>query len=334
VTAIDDIAQRFHTLNPDDRQQFERWSERVLAFQREFNPVYSAFEGYVHLPVEAFKLASVCTFPSEESEAVFQSSATKGMGRSNHYVKSLDVYRRSLLTGFDLAHASWSANPGEGLDQTQPVILGHLPAYADSSSLVYMVNTLVAARGAEGSGLFLDDTTLLAHACADKRPVVLIGAAFGLLDLIDSGAWRLPAGSIVVETGGMKTHRKEMRRADLHDQLAAGLGIGLDRVRSEYGMCELMSQAWSDEDGWFAWPPWVQFSVRHPDRPEVQVDDGTEGILAVFDLANCYSCSAILTEDIAVREADRFRILGRQSDRPLRGCNFLLEEHSQRRNST
>ena len=157
----------------------------------------------------------------------------------------------------------------------------------------------------------------------------MFGAAFGLLDLLEAGPNPLPAGSTVVETGGMKTHRREIGREELHDRLAAGFGVPLHRVLSEYGMAELLSQCWTDDTGWFVAPPWMRFEIIDPEDGRTPLPDGKPGALALFDMANIHTVSNILTQDRAVSEGHRFRILGRLDAAELRGCNFLLESASE-----
>jgi hypothetical protein len=317
--SLSDIEARFTELGTGD-PRFEPWRAAVEEHQRTHCGVYARFPTYRYLPIQAFKMASVTTFPPEEAEAVFVSSGTGNMTRSRHHVRRLSVYRQSVLAGYDRMVRFRVEPAGE-----RPVILGHLPAYAEESSLVAMLRILVAERGAPGSGFFLDDHSVLEQARTRGRPVLLFGAAFGLLDLIERGSHLLPMGSSVVETGGMKTHRRAIEREDLHARLAAGFGVKSDRVVSEYGMAELLSQCWSDADGWFHAPPWMRFEIINPEDGLTPLPDGTPGALALFDMANIHTVSHILTQDRAVAAGHRFRVLGRLDAAELRGCNFLLE---------
>jgi hypothetical protein len=301
---------------------FSEVADRVEAYQRTHCPVYGRFEGYRFLPVEAFKLATVTSFPADRAERVFVSSGTGSQQRSRHYIADSRLYERSVLAGFDRAIAQrfvWQ--PGD------VTILGHLPAYAQESSLVAMVSILIEKRGASGSQLFLEDTSCLDTATRSDAsgPVVLFGAAFGLLDLLDVRDWILPTGSVVIETGGMKTHRREISREALHHRLSSGFGVPRKRVVSEYGMCELLSQCYTDADAIFRTPPWMRHYVVDPTDPTRLCDEGQEGILAFMDLANVHTVSAVLTQDRAVSENGGFRVLGRMAEAELRGCNFLLE---------
>jgi hypothetical protein len=157
-------------------------------------------------------------------------------------------------------------------------------------------------------------------------PVVLIGAAFALLDMAESNPVDLGPGAVIIETGGMKTRRKEITREALHAGLATGFGIPRTNVWSEYGMCELFSQAWARGSQWFECPPWMSFEIVDPADPDRGLEPGRPGLLALTDLANLHTASNLLTEDLAVSDGSRFSVLGRATGAPLRGCNFLFEE--------
>ena len=319
---ISEIIEGFTRIGDDDQASFESAASLVEIHQRRHCPVYARYEGYRYLPVEAFKLAIVTSFPENRAERVFISSGTRKQQRSRHFIADMSIYQRSVLAGFDRAVAKRF-----GWGQGDVTILGHLPAYAQESSLVAMVTILINQRGNHRSRLFLEDTSALESATRKpaKGPVLLFGAAFGLLDLLECRAWRLPAGSVVIETGGMKTHRREIEREELHQRLADGFGVPLGHVISEYGMCELMSQCYTDENRIFRTPPWMQHVILDPSNPIAMCPEGQEGVLGFMDLANVHSVSAILTEDRAVSIAGGFKVLGRLAATELRGCNFLLE---------
>ncbi|MDE2995561.1 MAG: acyl transferase [Bacteroidota bacterium] len=314
-----DIAAGLTDLQPASAE-YDSWADRIEAFQRAHSHVYARYPDYRYLPIEAFKLAAVTSFPSEEAERVFRSSGTSGQQRSTHYVRDLALYERSLLAGYDRFVASRF-----GFDAVYPTILGHLPAYAEESSLVYMVKTLITRRGDVDSMLFLHDTDVLENAISRGRPVLFFGAAFGLLDLLEQQNWTLPPGSVIIETGGMKTHRREIFREELHRRLSHGFSVSGAHVVSEYGMCELLSQSYTAEDGLFRTPPWVRFEIIDPQDGRTPLPEGTPGALALFDMANLHTVSAILTQDLAVAQNGGFDILGRLNEAELRGCNFLVE---------
>lgn len=317
---LGDVEAQFSTLQPGEATRFDAMQAVVLAWQRAHNPVFARY-GYDHLPIEAFKHVPVTAFPPEQAEAVFESSGTGRGTPSRHYVRSLAVYERAFTTHFE---AVFGAGPF--------TLVAHLPHYAGRgrrSSLLYMVETLVARYGDDHSGLFLEDPRLLHRAIGHSQkagtPFLLFGAAFGLLDLVEQASFQLPPGACVIETGGMKTYRRAVQRDELHQRLAAGFGIPSAQVWSEYGMCELMSQCYTRGGPVFFPPPWVRFSVRDPDDPTRELPEGQPGVLALFDLANLHSCPGLLTEDRAVRRGEGFEVLGRLSQAELRGCNFLLE---------
>ena len=321
---IEEVAQHFTELTVDRPDRFEEMAGAVYAFQRKHNRVYGQFtesQDVPYLPVEAFKRAALTTFPPEEAERIFESSGTGRTTPSKHYVRHLAVYEKAVSVHFE---AVFGRGPF--------TLAAHLPHYAEQgrqSSLLYMVDYLIRRYGDEHSGFFLDETTLLhravAHSRAEATPLVLFGAAFGLLDLLDDAPMALPSTARVIETGGMKTYRRAISRADLHRRLADGFGVPEAHIWSEYGMCELMSQCYTRGGPVFFPPPWLRFRIVNPERPDQEMPEGQPGVLAVFDLANLYSVSALLTEDRAVRRGGGFEVLGRLSQAELRGCNFLIE---------
>jgi len=336
---IGHIAARFHTLARADRNQFESWKSEVIGFQKKRGEVYSRFSGFTYLPVQAFKEGPICCFNPIDAERVFLSSgsamasvsrpvagigldtkskATTDWGRAKHYVRHLEVYDRAILAGFRQAFGSGPF-----------IVLAHLPHYRPESSLVYMAQRLMEELGTSGSGFFLEDDAPLVHAIADSistgTPILLLGAAFGLVDLVTSKKYRLPNDSIVIETGGMKTHRREITREVLHAGLAEGFDVARSAVRSEYGMCEMLSQFYTNERGLFQTPPWVSVEILDQTDFKTPLGLNKPGVLAVFDMANLYSQSAILTQDIAIQRDAGFEILGRLDQSGVRGCNLLLE---------
>ncbi|MFN1834339.1 hypothetical protein AB2B38_003665 [Balneola sp. MJW-20] len=274
------------------------------------------------IPVEAFREAEMyIPDASAEADLEFRSSGTTGMKRSRHKVKDAEIYHMSILKGFETFY-----------DVQDPVLLAYTPGYSDNpqSSLIYMLDHLIS-HDESGWSRFLDLNESLNRKEVDKisgsgRTMILFGAAFGLLDLLERGDCKLPEDSIIIETGGMKTHRREMSREDLHSALAEGFGVPEVQVHSEYGMTELLSQAYSQGDEWFKAVPWMQISIRDPYNPLKKADPGDEGLIGIIDLANVYSCAFILTGDRGVQRPDgSFRVLGRWNPSDLRGCNFLID---------
>jgi len=328
-----------------DDKSFEEKAAQVFEYQYENNFVYRRFCEALHpeilesgivgtaqvqddtgaiplLPIKAFKDATVTTEPDVEPELIFKSSGTSGMARSVHRVGDKSLYNQSILKGFQQFY---------DLDDT--VIWGYTPGYSENphSSLIYMIQHLIEQDNSGLSRFLPLDEPLNPNAVAEvkrqKKQLIIFGAAFGLLDLLELKKVKLPSNSIIIETGGMKTHRREIMKKELHKRLASGFGLNGNRIHSEYGMAELLSQAYATGGQWFRTPPWMKVSVRNPDNPAEQFASGQEGLIGVIDLANIHSCSFILTGDKGVMDKKgRFQVLGRWNPKDLRGCNFLSEE--------
>ena len=271
--------------------------------------------------MEAFRLADVAAFEVAAAEVVYESSGTGQGPPARRAVQSLALEHRLSAEAFRRAF-------GDG----PFVMAAHLPGYVargPRSSLVSMTAHLVERFGAPGSTFFLDDLAPFERAIeasvSSGHSLLVLGAAFGLLGLVERRSWLLPPGARVVETGGMKTYRREISREDLHARLAEGFGIEVAQVGSEYGMCELASQAWAPSGGMFVPPPWLRVRVVDPDDPGQERPEGQAGQLALCDLAGVWSCPFLLTEDRAVKEGEGFCVLGRMPAAALRGCNFLVE---------
>lgn len=312
-----------------DGPRFEEEAAAVVAFQSERIQLYDRYlkdlgessPVFPFLPIQSFRHATLSTFPSDQAEAIFLSSGTTASLRSRHVVNRLSVYESSLRTNFE-----------RQLGTGPFTIAAYLPGYeetGESSSLLYMVRCLIRNYGDEESGFFFGRPGALSRTIAWSRRygtrLILFGVAFGLLDLLDDGDFALPDGSVVIETGGMKTHRKEIGREDLHARLAAGFRVGRESVLSEYGMTELLSQCYTRGGDVFYPPGWMRVEIRNPHDPLERQPEGSPGVIAVIDLANMYSISAILTEDLGVRVDDGFRVIGRLRGTRLRGCNLLLD---------
>ena len=316
----------------DDKLNFNDKLKRVLDFQLGNQPVYAKFVKELEnhtlvsftksemplLPIEAFKRTKIST--NATYELLFLSSGTSGMERSKHYVADSSIYRTSILKGM-----------GQFFTIDEYVILGYTPGYADNpnSSLIWMIQELIKNSSDENARfLSLNEpipSDLLAKIEASNKKVMLFGAAFGLLDMVENFSIKLPFGSVIIETGGMKTHRREMERNELHNRLIEGFGISKEHIFSEYGMTELLSQAWAGSDGLFATPPWMHVSIRNPQNPLEEIPDGESGLIGIIDLANVYSCSFILTGDKGRKVGSKFTVEGRYFAENLRGCNFLID---------
>jgi hypothetical protein len=268
------------------------------------------------LPVSFFKTGEVRT-TEYEPQAVFESSGTTGTGGSRHAVKDLDLYRKSFTSGFRQFYG-----PVEDY-----CIIGLLPAYLErsNSSLVVMVHELIALSGHPDSGFYLYEHEALHQVLlrleAAGEKVLLIGVTFALLDFAEKYSLSLKH-TIVMETGGMKGRRKEITRPELHAFLKERLGV--QAIHAEYGMTELLSQAYSSGGGRFLCPSWMKALVRKEDDP-LDVSDRGEGLLNIIDLANIYSCSFIAVDDIGfIHEDGGFEVSGRVDNSDIRGCSLMV----------
>ncbi|HAC14699.1 MAG TPA: hypothetical protein DCE78_01960 [Bacteroidetes bacterium] len=273
------------------------------------------------LPVEAFRDAKVYAEGDKNHELEFRSSGTTTSIRSRHYVAFKSQYEAAIFNGFNYFY-----------NLNDFVILAYTPGYIanPNSSLIWMLNALIG-QDQTGMSRFLEvgmqiDEDVIQTILNSGKNLMLFGAAFGLIEMAENFPIKLPSDSIIMETGGMKTHRKEMTRDQMHKTLANGFGLQSDRIHSEYGMTELLSQAYSLGDYWFKTPPWMQISIRNRFNPMESMEAGQEGLIGVIDLANWASCPFILTGDLGVKRTDgAFQVLGRVNKHHLRGCNFLLE---------
>jgi len=269
------------------------------------------------LPISCFKQFEVKTGQFAE-EVIFSSSATTGSGQSKHYVKSVDLYRQSFLSSFELFYG----NPAEW------TILALLPSYLErqGSSLILMADELIKKSNDPRSGFFLNEfeqlKSALNAALQENRKVLLLGVTFALLDFAEY-CGKLEGQVVVMETGGMKGRREEWTRDQVHGHLKHH--FGLDKIHSEYGMTELLSQAYSSGDGIFRTPPWMRVYIREVNDPFAQARNGKSGGVNIIDLANEDSCAFIATEDLGrMLSDDSFEILGRFDHAEMRGCNLLV----------
>ena len=269
------------------------------------------------LPIEFFKSEAVYC-GNERPTTVFTSSGTTGSQTSRHYVKDLAVYQQSFRQGF----ADFYGNIEEY------TVLALLPSYLErtGSSLITMVADLIERSGSADSGFYLNEYDLLAEKLTSLdrsgRKVLLIGVSFALLDLVDTHRFQLK-NTIVMETGGMKGRRKELIREELHAILCEGFGV--EHIHSEYGMTELLSQAYSAGSGLYESVRWLKVLIRDTnDALSYQRPLKTGGI-NLIDLANIHSCSFIATQDLGRLHPDgRFEVLGRFDNADIRGCNLLI----------
>ncbi len=316
-----------------DESEFSSVAIEMLKYQYENNPVYKAFSDHLgkkprnlksindipFMPVEFFRDHPVIT-GRVQVEMIFQSSGTTGMNPGKHFVKDLSLYEDSFLRAFSMFYG----------DPRDYIFAALLPSYTEKcgSSLVYMVEKLIEKSNHDLSGFYKDNTGELIRVLSDKnvirRKVFLIGVSFALLDLAEKQSPDL-AGMIVMETGGMKGRRKEVTRAELHTVLREKLN--LETIHSEYGMTELLSQAYSIGDGLFRCPPWMKVLIRDPQDPlSIIREPGRTGGINIIDLANVNSCAFIATSDLGkIHEDGSFEVLGRFDNSDIRGCNLMVE---------
>ncbi len=270
------------------------------------------------LPISAFKSHEL-KGGKFEAEAIFTSSGTTGNQISRHFVKNLELYERSFRFGFEHFY-----------DKIEDYcVLGLLPSYLErqGSSLIYMVNDFIEKSKHPKSGFFLNNQKelheILVELAGTKTKVLLIGVSFALLDFAECYKLESNENLIVMETGGMKGRRKELVREELHFILSKYFGVNL--IHSEYGMTELLSQAYSKGKGVFESPPWMKILIREPDDPFQLVSAGQSGAMNIIDLANISSCAFIRTDDLGREVSDnQFEILGRLDVSDLRGCNLMV----------
>lgn len=267
------------------------------------------------LPISFFKTHRVAD-EALKIDLIFKSSGTGG-NRSQHFVHSTELYKRAFRQIYN-----------EYIGETEKqVILALLPNYLEQgdSSLVYMVDDLIKRTNNPLSGFVLDDMSgLLERINAAKKEgsqVILFGVAYSLLDLCDLKPDL--SDCVVIETGGMKGRRKEMTKNELHKTLRDGLSC--DRIFSEYGMTELLSQAYSNANGIFETCAWMKVMIRETNDPFTYVEDGKTGGINVIDLMNLHSCSFISTQDLGKITPHGFEIMGRFDHSDVRGCNLLVQ---------
>lgn len=330
-------------------EEFNALALEAFEFQRESCQVYREYleligKGDFHpASIEEIPFLPICLFKSRdivsssrEAALCFTSSATTGMIPSHHLIVEPAVYEQSFKEGFRLVY-------GQSGTYNLPALL---PSYLErkGSSLVYMADRLIAEtkqNGAEGDFFLYDHGKLLENLKRFSSKTILLGVSFALLDFAEYVKQQMPleedrkalfSDVFIIETGGMKGHGVELSREELHRRLKDGFVSA--RIDSEYGMCELLSQAYSiggEEEGVFFTPPWMRVMARDLQDP-FKVKDVTTGGLNIIDLANIHSCCFIETEDMgriipAVEKESvhpAFTVDGRIQNSELRGCNMLL----------
>lgn len=314
-------------------KEFHKTAMKIFRHQFEHNEVYQKYclllqkdpSNVKHLteipflPIEFFKSKDIIS-TIDPIQETFTSSGTTGITTSKHHITDLSFYEYSFRNGFSKFYGNIE----------DYAVLALLPSYLerDGSSLIYMINDLIEGSNHPDSGFYLNNYEALAKKLieldSDGQNVLLIGVTYALLDLVELQNFNLK-NTIVMETGGMKGKRKEMIREELHQVLSKGFGV--PKIHSEYGMTELLSQAYSLGDGIFECPPWMDIIIRDTEDPLTILEDGKTGGINVIDLANFNSCSFIATQDLGKKYPDySFEVLGRFDNSDIRGCNLLVLE--------
>jgi phenylacetate-coenzyme A ligase PaaK-like adenylate-forming protein len=316
---------------------FEEIALKVYNFQYLHNDMYRSYCNLLHinpsqissiekipyLPIQFFKSKVIKTTHFEE-EIIFESSGTTGSINSKHFVKEKALYEESYFKTFRQFYG----------DEKHYCIIGLLPSYLErqGSSLVYMVDDLIKKSAHKSSGFYLYDyeklKAVLLENEAAKQPTILIGVTYALIDFAEKNSMQLQH-TVVMETGGMKGRREELTRKEVHQILSSKLG--LKHVHSEYGMTELLSQAYSTKNGIFNCPLYMRVLVRSEEDPfdicaSISANKPFQiGAINIIDLANLYSCSFIATDDLGKIYADKsFEILGRLENSDIRGCGLMI----------
>jgi hypothetical protein len=314
-TALDVFAYQY-----SENAVYRRWCDLILPAQHPKNeaglPLLEHYTSIPAMPIGFFKSETVQT-GNYKPALFFESSGTTATVQSKHYIKDESVYQQSFLTAFEAVYGpvnNWC-------------IIGLLPAYLERphSSLVYMVEHLIKASNHVQSGFYLYDHEALAQTLktneAARQKTLLIGVTFALLDFAEK--FPIPLShTTILETGGMKGRRKELTREEVHAELIDAFQV--PTIHGEYGMTELLSQAYATGNGMYKCPPWMRVLVSEEEDP-LTIKTSGRGSLQVIDLANIHSCAFIATEDVgAVYEDGSFEVFGRIDHSALRGCSLMV----------
>ena len=310
--------------------QFKQHALELFKYQYENNTVYRSYCDLINnaysevsevhqipfLPIQFFKSHTVSCV-SKAPDKIFLSSKTTGQIASRHFVNDLNIYHKSFEKGFNEFYGSIK----------DYAILALLPSYLEreNSSLVYMANQLIHQSKHPLSGFYLDEWDQLINTLQtlekEGQKTILLGVTFALLILIEKKKLNLN-NTIIMETGGMKGMRKEFVREAIHSSFKKGFGV--KNIHSEYGMTELMSQAYSKDNGLYNCPPWMKVLIRSTDDPFEIIQEEKTGALNIIDLANVESCAFIATQDLGKTHKDgSFEVIGRFDNSEIRGCNLI-----------
>ncbi|MGM0649400.1 MAG: acyl transferase [Bacteroidota bacterium] len=312
-------------------KEFESDALKLFKFQAHYNPVYKQYITYLNIknpadisglkeipcmPVGLFKSHQIKT-GEFKAENRFESSGTEGSGKSVHYIKNIDLYRQSVIKGFN----QFYGNPGRF------AFFALLPSYIErkNASLVYMAKTLMEQNPDGCGGFYLKKNDTLKEKIKKAEKIgyqtILLGVSFALIDLAKNPDIDL-RNAIIIETGGMKGMQKEIIRDELHNYLRKKLHP--KAIHSEYGMTEMLSQAYKQETEGFMSPPWLKILIRDMYDPGKYVQQGQHGLINIIDLANTHSCAFLQTNDTGKITPDGFTVSGRLDHSDIRGCNLMV----------
>lgn len=315
----------------ESEEAFNEISLKVFNYQYKHNDIYRAFIDNLNvntseilrykdipcIPIDFFKTHQVLT-GNKKIQATFKSSGTTGPATSSHHITDLNIYEESFLKTFNIFYG----NP------EHYTFLALLPSYLErnDSSLVYMVQKLTDISNKKDAGFYLYNHQELFEKLSvlEKRneKTLLIGVSFALLDFFKNYTVKL-RNTTIIETGGMKGRKKEMVREELHSVIKSA--TGLPQIHSEYGMTELLSQAYSQKNMLYKTPPWMKIIIRDTNDPFDYIKTGKSGGINIIDLSNIYSCSFIETKDLGKVNSDNsFEVLGRFDNSDIRGCNLMV----------
>jgi phenylacetate-coenzyme A ligase PaaK-like adenylate-forming protein len=333
-TNYNNLTEAVFSLKKGDDAAFERIALKLFSLQFNANQVYRQFVTALKikpeqitklshipfLPIELFKSQKVITETGiHKNPVIFTSSGTSQTGTSSHFVNDPDLYERSFLKAFELFYGKPS----------EYCFLALLPSYLErkGSSLVYMAQKLIDLSKNASSNFYLYDLNELVKTISGlkekNQKVFLLGVSYTLLDLAETGI-TLNENFTVMETGGMKGRREEIIKNELHRILKEKLNVA--KIHSEYGMTELLSQAYAKQDGVFESPAWMKILVRDTNDPFQYLASGKTGGINVIDLANINSCCFIATQDLGKKyENETFELMGRFDNSEIRGCNLLIQ---------
>jgi phenylacetate-coenzyme A ligase PaaK-like adenylate-forming protein len=314
VTNFEDLCLEVFHFQYANNEVYKKYCQLVGINENKFPTSISQIP---FLPIDLFKTHAVKSF-TQEPEKIFFSSATGGKGQSQHLVQTISIYETSFTSAFE--------NYFGPIQQT--CFLGLLPSYLEreGSSLIYMVQKLMKISGHPLNGFFLYEHEALKERILQlekkEQPYYLFGVSFAILDFASKFSLPMKYGKII-ETGGMKGRKKEITRHQLNQEL--NQAFSENAIYSEYGMTELMSQAYAKGEGFYESPPWLKIQIVDPNDPFTEKPIGQSGLIRVIDLANLYSCSFIQTSDLGSAKVDgSFEVLGRIDYSDLRGCSLMV----------